>query len=171
MTFPNNAVSQWTDGLRDKVKSLWHNHTAAQISALLWEQDRVNFSRNAVVGFIHRSGLTVEHKSEVSPMTRNAGHRVPRVDRRIRIVSSKPPRPPKLSAEIIALRCVEISPLNISLVDLEPHHCRYPLGDGPFLFCGLNKTDGSSYCETHFQLCRGIGTGSERAAHKIGAAA
>jgi GcrA cell cycle regulator len=40
----------------------------------------------------------------------------------------------------------------VKLVDLEPHHCRYPLGepkDSDFKFCGENKKEGSSYCTEH----------------------
>ncbi len=37
----------------------------------------------------------------------------------------------------------------VSLLDLEPQHCRWPYGDGPFTFCGKNKVSGKSYCEFH----------------------
>jgi hypothetical protein len=61
------------------------------------------------------------------------------------------------------LRCVEIEPLKIALVDLEPHHCRYPYGGwqpyqgtSPITFCGHPKRgDGSSYCAAHAELVRG----------------
>jgi len=40
----------------------------------------------------------------------------------------------------------------IRLLDLEKHHCRWPIGDpraGSFRFCGCNKVPGLVYCETH----------------------
>jgi hypothetical protein len=41
--------------------------------------------------------------------------------------------------------------------DLEPHHCRYPVGDPAtpaFGFCGETKFPGLPYCETHANRCR-----------------
>ena len=50
----------------------------------------------------------------------------------------------------------------VKTVDLEPHHCRWPYLEGPFLHCGLTKIPGSSYCsfnqnrsQNAFQLERG----------------
>ena len=43
--------------------------------------------------------------------------------------------------------------LNISLVDLEPRHCRFIPGDDR-LFCGQPKQEGSSYCAHHDRMCR-----------------
>ncbi len=43
----------------------------------------------------------------------------------------------------------------VALLDLENHQCRYPFGDSaPFRFCGAQRTDGSSYCIKHDQICR-----------------
>lgn len=40
-------------------------------------------------------------------------------------------------------------PLHLSLLDLKKGQCRWPLGDGPFTFCGCDVQEGSPYCETH----------------------
>jgi hypothetical protein len=37
----------------------------------------------------------------------------------------------------------------VDILDLKNHHCRWPLGNGPFVFCGHAKADGSSYCPEH----------------------
>lgn len=40
----------------------------------------------------------------------------------------------------------------VTLADLENHHCRWPIGDPrqtSFKFCGCNKVPGLSYCEVH----------------------
>jgi GcrA cell cycle regulator len=64
-----------------------------------------------------------------------------------------------MSAQIAKLRCVEITPRHLSLLDLEPGDCRYPYGgdkDGEAItFCGHPKQDGSSYCTPHLALTRG----------------
>lgn len=41
----------------------------------------------------------------------------------------------------------------VSLVDLEPHHCRFPVGDPVQGFCGHPKVEGLSYCEHHIERC------------------
>ena len=46
----------------------------------------------------------------------------------------------------------ELPPLsmNVALIDLEQHHCRWPYGTrAPFLFCGHVKQLGESYCPFH----------------------
>lgn len=64
--------------------------------------------------------------------------------------------------------CAEIEPpLNISLMDMERHHCRWPVTeDGPHLFCGRDRADGSSYCAGHARLSVGRGTEGERSADR-----
>jgi GcrA cell cycle regulator len=73
--------------------------------------------------------------------------------------------------EAVTLRCVGITPRLLSLVELEPGDCRYPYGgdkDGEAItFCGHPRLAGSSYCTPHFQLTRGTGTQSERAAGPV----
>ena len=69
------------------------------------------------------------------------------------------------------LRCVEIAPRHLSLVELEAGDCRYPYGgdeEGEAItFCGHPRREGSSYCTPHFHLTRGPGTLSERAAGTV----
>ena len=39
-----------------------------------------------------------------------------------------------------------------TLLDLEHGECRWPFGDGPFLFCGDPAQDNSSYCSGHHAI-------------------
>jgi hypothetical protein len=46
----------------------------------------------------------------------------------------------------------------VAFADLEPWHCRYPVGDPQsqeFGFCGLNREVGTSYCPAHVHRCTG----------------
>lgn len=170
MTSINRSTSSWTDELRAKVKGLWSTHSASEISEILWDQEGVSFTRNAVVGLLHRANLTSKDKSEDHPKARNNGHNRPRI--RIVTVNSNSNQkriiPDYVTPELAALRCAEIEPRRLSLLDLEPDDCRYPVTDlPPHLFCAHPKMAGSSYCPDHFQLTRGDGTGSERAAHRV----
>lgn len=49
----------------------------------------------------------------------------------------------------------------VRLADLEPHHCRWPVGDPvhdkDFGFCGRQKTAGQSYCEFHARRAQPVG--------------
>jgi GcrA cell cycle regulator len=78
------------------------------------------------------------------------------------------PMPVFERTETTELRCVEIEPRRLSLVELESGDCRYPYGgdeEGEAItFCGHPQRAASSYCTAHFHLTRGPGTATERAA-------
>jgi GcrA cell cycle regulator len=81
------------------------------------------------------------------------------------------PVPKFKRTETAELRCAEIVPRHLSLIDLRPSDCRYPYGgdeEGEAItFCGHPRRGGSSYCDAHFNLSRGPGSASERAAVAI----
>lgn len=56
------------------------------------------------------------------------------------------------------LRCAEVTPRRLSLLELQAGDCRYPYGgdtDGETMtFCGHPRRPGSSYCTPHFHLSR-----------------
>jgi GcrA cell cycle regulator len=79
--------------------------------------------------------------------------------------------PPFKSMEMPKLRCADVVPRHLSLLDLERGDCRYPYGgdkEGEAItFCRHPRRLGSSYCAAHFNLSIGPGTASERAADRI----
>jgi GcrA cell cycle regulator len=56
------------------------------------------------------------------------------------------------------LRCAEVEPRHLVLIELEHGDCRYPYGGGEegeaITFCGHPRCPGSSYCTPHFLLSR-----------------
>jgi GcrA cell cycle regulator len=56
------------------------------------------------------------------------------------------------------LRCADVEPRHLSLLEFESGDCRYPYGgdeDGEAItFCGHARREGSSYCTAHFYLSR-----------------
>jgi GcrA cell cycle regulator len=68
----------------------------------------------------------------------------------------------------VSLRCVDVSPRHLPLVELERNDCRYPYGgeeDGSGItFCGHPRRDGSSYCTPHFHLTRNPDVPADRPA-------
>jgi GcrA cell cycle regulator len=136
------------------------------IAGVMNEKFGTNYTKNAVLGKAARIGLSKEAAPSVP------GNRKPKANRKspykaraprqwvetVRIVhangNSNAMRIIKsVSLEERKLRCVEIVPRNVSLVDLEPNDCRYPYGDNQITFCGHPKMEGSSYCQPHHALC------------------
>ena len=135
------------------------------------------YSRSAAIGRAKRMGLSGPDRPTDPPdaLARRAAQTQCRTAAPDRASAMRPNscgrrrcsngrRPPKL-------RCVEIVPRHLSLVDLEPGDCRYPYGgdeEGEAItFCGPPAAGGSSYCVPHFHLTRGPGTSSERAAGTV----
>ena len=65
------------------------------------------------------------------------------------------------------LRCADIEPRHLSLIELEAGDCHYPYGgdeEGEAItFCGHPRREGSSYCTAHFHLTRNPVAAPERA--------
>ena len=115
-----------------------------------------NYSRNACIGRASRRNMARDHAKgpKQRPGEVDAPAAAPKKRRRfsVRTMSFEtPPGETTPPVEIAALRCVEIDPLHVSLVNLEFGQCRWPYGEGPFSFCGHPAIFGS-YCGPHFDL-------------------
>jgi GcrA cell cycle regulator len=88
-----------------------------------------SYSRNAAIGRAQRIGLKQAEKP--TPKIRQL-----------------------FTPEEIQLRCDEIVPRNLTVIELEPNDCRYPYGHKDFLFCGHPRAnDEAFYCALHLSLC------------------
>ena len=76
----------------------------------------------------------------------------------------KPVQPTFIAEPTTGLRSVDVTSRNIRLIDLEPNQCRWPYGDGPFVFCGCRTWETSPYCAEHEGLARSPGTRGEQMA-------
>lgn len=131
-----------------------------------------DYSRNAAIGRAKRMGLASPARDGDTPGT-TARPRQPRIHK------IREPAAPRIRRRMpkfettgnAGLRCVEIVPRHLSLIDLERGDCRYPYGGDEageaITFCGHPRRAGSSYCTPHFHLTRGPGTVSERAADRV----
>lgn len=121
-------------------------------------------TRNACIGKIHRLGLAppekkIQSSAPRAPRTTKHKPTEPKIKFRIvdggggtfRMIKSK------YSADIIALRCVEVVPKNKGLLELERFDCRYPTRGGddgePITFCGHPTFNDTSWCIQHHALC------------------
>jgi len=149
------SVMSWTDERVEILKKLWaEGLSASQIAGRLG-----GVSRNAVIGKVHRLGL-----SGRATTSRNKPARP-----RSRIGTIKRPTKPRFNpAGNPALRALygvdgETFDLpeadqdiavedRVKLVDLTECSCRFPIGDPQspdFGFCNRQKMDGLPYCEIH----------------------
>lgn len=99
------------------------------------------FTRNAILGKIHRLGLKREN-----PIRANTARTVAPT------VRFKSPRRAAVAGTAGAAMLDAPPPLPITLMELGPHSCRWAVNDGgPYLFCGVPSAAGFSYCEKHCQ--------------------
>jgi GcrA cell cycle regulator len=120
------------------------------------------YSRDAALGRARRMGLGAPVRSESPPIL--AGRQLQRPRERPRSTDDfRPleffrPRPVFERVERVQLRCVEVVPRHLTLIELGRGDCRFPYGgdlDGEAItFCGRPRRKGSSYCAPHFHLTR-----------------
>jgi GcrA cell cycle regulator len=153
---PTNWAPEHSDALREHLaKGMSFSEIAKAINTTF----NTTYSRNAALGRATRMGLTGEVRSK-SPSDDKpaAGQGIgegrptePRMPAFWPVPVFKRVKPKKL-------RCVEIEPRHLSLIDLEHGDCRYPYGgdeEGEAItFCGHPRRAGSSYCSAHFHLSR-----------------
>lgn len=117
----------------------------------------VGCSRNAVLGACHRRGMSTRGIAAAP----GRPPRKPKVARnrplkKTRVVE-RPSGPPVelLAVEGTSLRTVAVETLNVALLDLAAHHCRFPveIAGEPMRYCGRPKVTDSSYCHAHHALC------------------
>jgi GcrA cell cycle regulator len=119
-----------------------------------------NYSRSAVLGRARRMGLLDAGPSEPSP--RRAVSPVSAISATLPRAEHRTPRlvriPDFARAEPAPLRCADVDPRHVALIDLGRGDCRYPYGGDaegePITFCGHPRRKGASYCTPHFHLTR-----------------
>ena len=137
------SAAGWSEDRVTTLKSLWLDGlSASQIAKALG-----GVTRNAVIGKIHRLGLS--GRAVASAPTRPARPSIPRSPRRVTAPRAKaavqltpPPAPPAAPPEGPGL----VS----SLATLAAHACKWPIGDpkaSSFSFCG--RLANGPYCPAH----------------------
>lgn len=155
----------WTDERVELLRKLWIDGlSASQIAAELG-----GVTRNAVIGKVHRLGLSGRTKT-----TRPSAPRVRKVRR-----PSMPPRPATRVIGNTALKLNVIAdtdfdedemPVRVlapveelyipleeraTILQLNEHTCKWPIGDpgqDDFYFCGRHSAHGFPYCEHHCRI-------------------
>jgi GcrA cell cycle regulator len=149
----------WTDERVETLKKLWQEgHSASQIAKTLG-----GVTRNAVIGKVHRLGLS--------------GRAAPSQPARPLYKPQRPPRPvsapqhhapamnsatlrrtePVLARPVISQPVVPYveTPGTATVLTLGSKMCKWPIGDpssDSFSFCGRRSDDGTPYCVEHARV-------------------
>ena len=158
----NHRHDLWTRAQEAALlKICAHTHRASDIARAL-APFRHGVSRNSVIGKVERM-RRAGHQIEIGKpgggypeQNRQRKVRNPQSFARVetsRMSTPPKPQPPPERSEVC-------SPRLLTLLELKPHHCRWPVGNKPpFLFCGARAEPGRPYCPAHTQVARGRITG------------
>ena len=165
----------WTDERVELLKKMWTGgQSASQIAKELG-----GVTRNAVIGKVHRLGLSNRTTTGTSSKTAKSNGKPkapskpasqpasstdlnpinkPIIPMRKPIITAGQPLPPQPSANEISpealasVREIEKKSKKITLMELTERTCKWPVGDPAtvdFWFCGLSVQQGKPYCEAH----------------------
>ena len=145
----------WTDERVDLLRKLWtEGLSASQIAAELG-----GVTRNAVIGKIHRLGLSGRNKGTAAGAPRRKAA-TPRASSGAKAKSAgnakngaASPASPRPAAELPDIEKPNL--LMLDLLQLTEQTCKFPVGDpqeSDFGFCGVKVRDGDPYCEYHCRL-------------------
>lgn len=152
----------WTDDRVELLKKLWaEGLSASQIAGQLG-----GVTRNAVIGKVHRLGLSGRATTSRVKSTRARKNKAGRTNAapRLGLFSNSNSALRTLSSpdgskeEPFRSQYVELvipEDERVDLVDLKENQCRWPIGDPQdknFHFCGKPKSECGPYCEYHAQI-------------------
>nr|WP_319390598.1 GcrA family cell cycle regulator [uncultured Cohaesibacter sp.] len=165
----------WTDERVELLKKLWSEGlSASQVAAELG-----GVTRNAVIGKVHRLGLSGRAKTTTTaprarrprtqqtnrPARPNTGTSAPSVGATALKVDSQPQVAPQPKAEKRPEADPVVVPISkrASILTLTENTCKWPIGDpgdSDFHFCGHKSESGSPYCKYHSEIA--YNTGADR---------
>lgn len=166
-----NEAGAWTEERVERLKKLWSDGlSASQIATELG-----SVTRNAVIGKVHRLGLSGRAKNPAAPaaprnapprkaptrspsapssgpaagMTRGANALAPQYadEAEPEMNAEKAPAP----SEDVVIPFSE----RVTIMDLREYMCRWPMGDpttAEFRFCGGRSQTGMPYCSYHARI-------------------
>lgn len=141
----------WTEDRVEMLSKLW----AEGLSASQVAKQLGGVTRNAVIGKVHRLGLSGRAKparlvkraprQASAAKTRTVAPRAPRMPRRIA------PTPPAVPLEAKKMDNGEFA----TILTITDHMCKWPIGDpseSDFRFCGRGTDKADPYCAAHAQV-------------------
>ncbi|HTI68004.1 MAG TPA: GcrA family cell cycle regulator [Caulobacteraceae bacterium] len=143
-------IGGWTEDRVASLKKLWlEGLSASQIAKQLG-----GVTRNAVIGKVHRLGLSGRATPAAPARTVFKAPRAPRpamasvhAPRRVEPVAASQPMP--------SLPAVREEPGSATVLTLGAHMCKWPIGDPAadgFTFCGRRTGQDGPYCNEHARV-------------------
>ena len=166
-----NEAGAWTEERVELLKKLWSDGlSASQIATELG-----SVTRNAVIGKVHRLGLSGRAKNPAAPAApRNAQPRkaptrspsAPNLGPSAGMTRGANALAPHFAEEAEPDMSVEQAPApsedvvipfseRVTIMDLREYMCRWPMGDPTtpeFRFCGGRSQTGMPYCSYHARI-------------------
>lgn len=155
------SVPSWTDERVELLRRLWEEGlSASQIAAQIG-----GVTRNAVIGKVHRLGLSGRVKAGEGAGGRKKAGREAEAEGFVEETTLPPEiapiashRPAPIFAEP-SMHTVETTVLSattrVTIMDLRESMCRWPMGDPTspdFHYCGDRSITGLPYCTHHAQI-------------------
>jgi GcrA cell cycle regulator len=144
------TVGGWTDERVASLKKLWlEGLSASQIAKQLG-----GVTRNAVIGKVHRLGLSGRATPAAPART---VFKAPRAPRPVLPVAHPPRRvePIAAASPVPSLPAVREEPGSATVLTLGAHMCKWPIGDPStdgFTFCGRRTGQEGPYCHEHARV-------------------
>jgi GcrA cell cycle regulator len=149
----------WNDERIEQLRTLWSEGLSCNEIA-----NRIDgVTRNAVIGKAHRMGLPGRaprknflprkpvSRIRTAKAAKTAAKRWP-IHTLGGSTSLAPPMAPTALPDPTAFDNERLASGSVTLLDLEPHHCRWPVGTTDLAnhrFCGCTPVEGLPYCEVH----------------------
>jgi GcrA cell cycle regulator len=137
----------WTDDRVASLKKLWlEGLSASQIAKQLG-----GVTRNAVIGKVHRLGLS-GRAAPAAPA--RPVFKPPRPARPAMVANHAPRRAEPTTPSAPSLPMVQEAPGSATVLTLGAHMCKWPIGDpstDAFSFCGRRTGEGP-YCNDHARV-------------------
>ncbi len=158
-------AATWTDERVELLKKLWNDGlSASQIAAEIG-----NITRNAVIGKVHRLGLSgrARPQSSAAPRPRKAPTTRPQGagtsgqglhTRGATALAALPQRQAEAAPEARPIENPDVVvPFSerVTIMELKESMCRWPLGDPTtpeFRYCGAKSEVGTPYCLYHCRI-------------------
>ena len=162
-------TSTWTDDMATLAKTEWgKGASASAIATMIWTSFHVPLSRNAVIGKLHRLGLTRSDAPARPMVARSRGGRPRRNPQPTRSFVPKTPEALAALPEPALPDFPDDFPYENrkTILTVGNGDCRYIVGDvrdGDYFFCGEPQAEEwvkgqrvlRPYCEGHCRVCYG----------------
>ncbi|GAD58083.1 LOW QUALITY PROTEIN: gcrA cell cycle regulator [Brevundimonas abyssalis TAR-001] len=142
----------WTEDRVGALKKLWlEGQSASQIAKQLGG----GVTRNAVIGKVHRLGLSGRAAPSQPARTTFRAPRPRPAQPRRRAASRRPSRALRPCRRTPPAPRIPDMPGTATVLTLGAHMCKWPIGDptsSDFSFCGRRSDEGATYCVEHAKL-------------------